>query len=137
MAILDGFFGGHLYNKDTKVWEYKTIPSKKGDGSGMIICGLNVSDKNKETGETTYGSRIKVKIIIKSGAEVKQVKELLDGGSLLEAEGSFKPDNYTNQEGKVIQGHIFTVFRASDLRPKAIGSKPKPIVVAEQEDIWE
>ena len=137
MAILDGFFGGHLYNKDTKVWEYKTIPSKKGDGSGMIICGLNVSDKNKETGVTTYGDRIKVKIIIKTGAEVKAVKALLDGNDVLEAEGSFKPDNWTNAEGIEIKKNIFTVFKASDIRLKAVGSKPKPIVVAEQEDIWE
>lgn len=137
MAILDGFFSGHLYNKDKKTWEYKTIPSKKGDGSGMIITGISVSDKNKQTGETTYGATIKVKIIIKSAAEVTQVKALLNSGSLLEANGMFKPDNYTNQEGIAIKQNIFTVFNASDLRPKTVGSKPKPIVVAEQEDIWE
>ncbi len=136
MAILDGFFGGHLYNKDTKAWEYKTIPSKKGDGSGMIITGVSVSDKNKQTGETTYGATIKVKIIIKSAAEVTQVKALLNSGSLLEADGAFKPDNYT-KDGITIKQNIFTVFNASDIRPKAVGSKPKPIVVEEQQDIWE
>ena len=100
--IFDGYLKGMNYNKETKEFEVFTLGTKE---DGAIIVGIQVSGKDKD-GNKIYGAPVKTKIRIKSEGEASRVMRLIKDGELVEFDGFFVADNYTNKEGKEIKGHM-------------------------------
>ena len=131
------YIGGINYSKETKQWEVKKLGEPT---NGAIIAGLVITGKDKD-GNKVYGSRIKVKFNIKSADEGKRVIGLINDAKLMEFDGFFVPDNYTNKEGKTIQGNMILVADSSTVKEAVVVKKEEPkkeIEVTEQEDdlIW-
>lgn len=131
------YIGGINYSKETKQWEIKKLGEAT---NGAIIAGLVITGKDKD-GNKVYGSRIKVKFNIKSADEGKRVIGLINDAKLMEFDGFFVPDNYTNKEGKTIQGNMILVADSSTVKEAVAVKKEEPkkeIEVTEQEDdlVW-
>jgi hypothetical protein len=106
MNTITGYFGGTMWNESTRKFDIKTLGEKD---NGAILCGLNVSSKDKD-GNRVYGKPVDVKINIKSADEGKRVYELIaSGDSMLSMEGFFVANNWTNKEGKEIRGNQYLV----------------------------
>jgi hypothetical protein len=106
MNTITGYFGGTMWNESTRKFDIKTLGEKD---NGAILCGLNVSSKDKD-GNRVYGKPVDVKINIKSADEGKRVYELIaSGDSMLSMEGFFVANNWTNKEGKEIKGNQYLV----------------------------
>lgn len=105
MITINGYFKGTSWNKDKRQFEIKKLGSPD---NGAILCGLNVSGKDKD-GNKSYGKPIDVKINIKSPEEGKRVYGLISSGeSMCECDGFFVPNNY-KKDDKEIQGNQFLV----------------------------
>ena len=132
---INGYFKGTSYNKDTKKFEIKRLGTPE---AGAILCGLNVSGKDKD-GTKTFGKPIDVKVNIKDANEAKRVYGLINSGeSMCVCEGFFVPNNYMKDD-KEVKGNQFlvtdsTTFKKFDgfVSPKK-EDKPKE---TEDENPW-
>jgi len=133
MISLNGYFKGNSWNDNAKKFEVKTIGTPE---SGAILCGLNISGKDKE-GNKVYGKPLDVKINVKSKAEAIRVKGLIVASeSMFKCDGFFVPNNWTNKEGKEIKGNQFlvadsTTFVATTPQSSQV-SKPAEIEIADE-----
>ena len=118
-TILNGFLNGNSWNKDTRKFEIKTIGTRE---SGAILLGLGVSGKDQE-GNRVYGKPIDVKVNIKSEAEGSRVMALVNGKDVLQLDGFFVPNNWTNNEGKEIKGNQFLCYDSTTLVVKSMAPK--------------
>ena len=133
----DGYVGGINYSKETKQWEVKKLGEPT---NGAIIAGLVITGKDKD-GNKVYGSRVKIKFTIKDANEGKRILDLINDAKLMEFDGFFVPDNYTNKDGKTIQGNMILVTDSTTVKEKVIAKKEeakKEEVPFEQEDdlVW-
>lgn len=116
-----------LWNKETKSFEVKR--GKSANGNKYQIFEIAVSSKDKD-GNYTNGKGLKV--MITGGTKIEHNQEV---GIL----GFLKPDNYTNKEGKEIQGLMLTA-KCEDMFTPLAWEKKEPEIVYEQvkkeEDVW-
>lgn len=119
MARIDGYVKGTKYNESSKSFEFLKLGERD---NGAIIGGFNVSGKDKD-GNRVYGQPVKFKVNIKSAEEGKRVWELLNANVLVEADGFFIPDNWTNKEGKEIKGNMFFINKSELMTEKKQNSE--------------
>ena len=120
MITINGYMKGTNYDNGT--WSVKTLGTAD---NGAVLCGLNVSGKDKE-GNRVYGKSIDVKINVKSRDEAMRVKGLITAGdSMFSCDGFFVPNNWTNKEGKEIKGNQFLVTDSTTFVPFDGQVKPK------------
>jgi len=131
--IIDGFLKGNNWNKETKTWDILKLGEPD---NGALIVGLGVSGKDKD-GKRVYGKAVKVKINIKSRKEGERVLGLIEDGTLVEFDSFFVPDNFTNKEGKEIQGNMLLCWDSTTLVEKQMNQKKessKPTKKEEDEE---
>ena len=131
---INGYFKGTSYNKDTKKFEIKRLGTPE---AGAILCGLNVSGKDKD-GTKTFGKPIDVKVNIKDANEAKRVYGLIASGeSMCVCEGFFVPSNWTDKEGKEIKGNQFLVNDSTTFKKfDGFVATSKPEIPFPDENPW-
>lgn len=128
---MNGYVKGNFYNKETRQYEIKTLGTKE---DGAILCGLNVSGKDKD-GNRVYGKPVDVKINIKSAEEGGRVMQLIQSGdAMVKFDGFFVPSNWTNQEGKEVKGNQFLVIDSTTFDVDNGIPTPKATPAPKQED---
>ena len=131
MITINGYFNGTLWNDETRSFDIKTLGEKD---NGAILCGLNVSGKDRD-GNKVYGKSVDVKINIKSAEEGQRVYQLISSGSsMLSMDGFFVPNNYTNKDGVNVKGNQFLVNDSSTV-VEATANAPKPKAEAPKKSV--
>lgn len=131
MITINGYFGGTAWNETTRKFDVKTLGTPE---SGAILCGLNVSGKDKD-GNKQYGKPVDVKINVKSKDEAIRVKGLIMAGeTMFSCDGFFVPNNWT-KDGKEIKGNQFLVTDSTTFRPFRNNAPAKPVMEIAEEEI--
>lgn len=130
MARVDGYVKGTSYNESSRTFEFLKLGERD---NGAIIGGFNVSGKDKD-GNRVYGQPVKFKVNIKSASEGKRIWELLNANVLVEADGFFVPDNWTNKDGKEIKGNLFLVNKSELMVEKKNNATKQP---AQDNSSWD
>ena len=132
MITINGYFNGTDWDSSSRTFKIKTLGTKE---SGAILCGLNVSGKDKD-GNKQYGKSVDVKINIKSEAEGSRVYGLIaSGDSMLQMNGFFVPNNWT-KEGKEMKGNQFLVTDSTTVKQFSANSRPAKVEETEEEMPW-
>lgn len=111
---LTGYVNANLWNKEKRVFEIKTLGERD---NGAILAGLSVSGKDKD-GKTIYGQPVDMKISIKSADEGQRIYEMIADKDtpMVEFDGFFAPNNWTNKEGKEYRGHQIIVSDSTSFK---------------------
>ena len=120
-SAITGYVGG-VYNKDSK--SFKIIRGKSSNGKRYQIFEIGVANKDKD-GNWTNGQSIKVMMF-----GDKKVEERDQIGLL----GQFKPDNWTNKEGKTIYGNVFMADADDMFEPATWGGQDNDAELADEDE---
>ena len=121
-SAVSGYVGG-LWSKESKSFEVKRGITKKGDK--YQIFEIKVSSK-AEDGSYTNGKGIKVMLMGDTPVE---------SGQPIGVVGSFKPDNFTTNEGKEIRGNIMMCSETFEPTAWENKSNPEPAKESPKEEM--
>ena len=132
-VTMNGYFSGTSWNKESRKFEIKRLGTPE---AGAILCGLNVSGKDKD-GKKIFGKPVDVKINIKSSDEAKRVYGLIASGeSMCVCEGFFVPNNYMKDD-KEVKGNQFLVTDSNTFKKfDGFVSTKKEAAPVEDENPW-